>query len=66
MLSGDVELNPGPNQVDGNNVAPQNIYQNFKNRGMHFLYLNINNVLPKIDELGLIANNTNASMIGLL
>ena len=32
---------------------------------MHFLHLNINSVLPKIDEPRLIAKNTNGSSIGL-
>ena len=32
---------------------------------MHFLHLNINSVLPKIDDLRLIARNVNPSVIGL-
>ena len=34
-------------------------------RGLHFLHLNINSLLPKIDELRLIANKTNAAVIGI-
>ena len=32
---------------------------------MHFFHLNINSVLPKIDELRIIANEMNPSVIGL-
>ena len=37
----------------------------FKKRGLHFLHLNINSLLPKIDELRLIAKNSNAEIIGI-
>ena len=37
----------------------------FKKRGLHFLHLNINSLLPKIDELRLIAKNSNAAIIGI-
>ena len=36
-----------------------------KKRGLHFLHLNINSLLPKIDELRLIAKNSNAAIIGI-
>ena len=32
---------------------------------MHFLHININSLLPKIDELKSIANKTKAAMIGI-
>ena len=34
-------------------------------RGLHFLHLNINSLLPKIDELRLIAKYSNAAVIGI-
>ena len=37
----------------------------FEQRGLHFIHLNINSLLSKIDELRLIANNTNAAIIGI-
>ena len=37
----------------------------FKKRGLHFLHLNIYSLLPKIDELRLIAKNSNAAIIGI-
>ena len=41
LLSGDIELNPGPTQLD------ENTFSCFRNRGLHFLHLNINSVLTK-------------------
>ena len=37
----------------------------FKNRGLHFIHLNINSLLPKIEELLFIAKSTNAAVIGI-
>ena len=34
-------------------------------RGMHFIYININSLLSKIDEVPYIANITSASIIGV-
>ena len=61
MLSGDVNLNPGP-QV---NVQQQNKWDIFKKRGLHFLHLNINSLLPKIEDLRSIAKLTHAAIIGI-
>ena len=36
-----------------------------KKRGMHFIHININSLLPKIDEVSYIANITSASIIGV-
>ncbi len=59
LLSGDIELNPGPTQLD------EKTFSCFKERGLHFFHVNINSVLPKIDELRLIAKQSNAAVIGL-
>ena len=40
-------------------------WNRFKNRGLHFLHLNINSPLPKIDDLGRIAKNSNTAIIGI-
>ena len=40
-------------------------YQHFKKGGLHFIHLNINSVLSKIDQLRIIALKTNAAVIGL-
>ena len=37
----------------------------FKSRGLHFIHLNINCLLPKIEELRIIAKSTNAAIIGI-
>ena len=39
-------------------------YQSFKEGGLHFIHLNINSVLSKIDQLRIIALKTNAAVIG--
>ena len=59
LLSGDVEFNPGPNKLN------DNTFSCFKERGLDFIHLNINSVLPKIDELRLITIQCNAAVIGL-
>ena len=64
LLSGDISLNPRP----FHNLQPlnQNEWNIFKHRGLHFLHLNINSLLPKIDKLRHIARLTNAAVIGNL
>ena len=47
----------------GENVS-RNKRKDFKERGMRFIYININTLLPKTDEVRYIANITNASVIG--
>ena len=51
------------------NSLSKNVSRNdwdvFRKRGMHFIHLNINSLLPKIDEVHYIPNITNASIIGI-
>ena len=63
LLSGDISLNPGPVHQD----KPQclNEWNVFKKRGLHFIHLNINNLLSKIEELRYIAKSTNAAVIDI-
>ena len=56
LLSGDVSLNPGPVQISP--PVNVNIWEPFNKKGLHFLHININSLLPKIDELKCIANKT--------
>ena len=63
LLSGDISLNPGP--VHQDTLQCLNEWNVFKNRGLHFIHLNINSLLPKIDELRYIAKSTNAAVIGI-
>ena len=61
LLSGDISLNPGPTP----NSVCQFFWKLFENKGFHFLDLNINSILPKLDELKTIAGNTKAAIIGV-
>ena len=62
LLSGDISLNPGPNQEYQLNNGT---WSPFKKRGLHFLHININSLLPKIDELRSIAQKSKAAVIGI-
>ena len=62
LLSGDISLNPGPTP----NSVSKSFWKHFENKGVHFLHLNINSILPKLDELKTIAGNTKAAIIGKL
>ena len=55
-------LNPGPHN---NMLQPQSEWSVFTSRGLHFIHLNINSLLPKIDELRNIAKLSNAALIGI-
>ena len=40
-------------------------WSSFNKKGLHFLHLNVNSLLPKIDEVKYIAKRTNATIIGI-
>ena len=61
LLSGDISLNPGPTP----NSVSQSFWKPSENKGLHFLHLNSNRILPKLDELKTIAGNTKAAIIGI-
>ena len=63
LLSGDISLNLGPVYQD--TLQCLNEWSVFKNRGLHFIHLNINSLLPKIEEFCYIAKFTNAVVIGI-
>ena len=52
-------------EIDINNLSHTVNWNDFKKRGLHLLHLNINSLLPKIDELRYIAKNSNATVIGV-
>ena len=58
LLSGDINLNPGPTQIS-------KTWSVFKKRGLHFVHLNINSLPTKIEELRKIGKNTNSAVTGL-
>ena len=39
--------------------------ERFKDRGLHFIHLNIKSLLPKIEKLRYIAKSANADVIGI-
>ena len=61
MLSGDISINPGPNDL----TVFNDDWKVFSQKGFHMVHLNINSLLPKIDELRAIASSTKASIIGI-
>ena len=61
LLSGDISLNPEPIQ---NDHLKEN-WKIFRNRGLHFIHLNINSLLPKTDELREIVKISNPTVIGI-
>ena len=62
LLSGDI-LNPGPkNNLQSLNSNEWNV---FKSKGLHLIYLNINRLLPKIDERQHTSNSSNAAVTGI-
>ena len=61
-MSGDISLNPRP--VNWHQIKNHK-FEVFTRKGLHFIHLNINDLLPKIDELRYIAKNSNAAVIGI-
>ena len=61
LLSRDIGLNPGSIQ---NDHLKEN-WKTFRNRGLHFIHLNINSLLPKIDELIEVVKISNLTVIGI-
>ena len=52
LLSGDINPNPGP---QGTNT--DKMWEPFDKKGLHFIHININSLLQKIDQLKSIAQN---------
>ena len=84
LLSGDINLNPGPNAdalpfsnesfsndesqiFSGSDDGNLNFekWADFKKKGLHFVHININSLLPKIDELQYLTKLSNASIVGI-
>ena len=56
-----MSLNPGSIQ---NNHLKEN-WKKFRNKGLHFIHLNINSLQPKIDELREIIQISSPTVIGI-
>ena len=52
-------------QLDPLSVVSNDAWNIFQKRAMYFIHLNINSILPKIDEIPYIAKLANATVIGL-
>ena len=58
-----ISLNLGANPQ--HKLQCLNKWNIFKSRGLYFIHLNINSLLPKIEELRIIVKSTNAAIIGI-
>ena len=63
LLSGDISLNPG--SKSNLQLLDSSEWNVFKSKGLHLIHLNIDSLLPKIDELQYKANSSNAAAIGI-
>ena len=63
LLSVDSSLNTEPSHI--NQTSGNNEWDVFKARGLHFIHISINSLLPKIEELHRIACLSNAAVIGI-
>ena len=63
LLSGDVSLNPRPIQISPD--VSSTIREPLNKKGLHFLYININSLLLKKDEIRCISNKIKAAIIGI-
>ena len=63
IFSVDTSLNPGP--VYNSRPSCSNEWNVFKAKEIYLIHLNINSLLPKIDEIRYIAARANAAVIGI-
>ena len=63
ILSGDLISNQGP--VYKYQLLNMTEWDIFKTKGLHLMHLNINSLLPKLDELRYISRLSNAAVIGI-
>ena len=62
LLSGDISLFPGPCEIHFNDGR---IWDLFKTCGLYFRHLNVNSLLPTVDELKEILNYTKPAILGI-
>ena len=63
LLSGDISLNLGA--VYNNQSLHSNEWNVFTSKGIHLIHLNVNSLLPKIDEICCIPKRSKAAVIGI-
>ena len=66
LIAGDVHSNPGPQSSAESNIstdssAQSNPYQCFQRRGLNFLHLNTQSIIPKLSEIRLIVEQCRAA-----
>ena len=62
LLSGDISLNPGPPHNSQNDRLSWNV---FDKKGLHFLHINVNSILPKIEKVRFVAKKSKAIVSGI-
>ena len=62
ILSGDGNLSPGPVTI---HQIKDRKFEVLTRNVLHFIHLNINSLVPKIDELRYIAKNSSSAVIGI-
>ena len=62
LVSGDVNLNAGPSQYLPDN---DDKFEPFRESGLHFLHINVNSLLSKIDELRDVVGDTKPAILGI-
>ena len=63
LLSGGISLNPG--SFSNPQLLKQEKCQDFSNKGLDLIHLNINSLLPQIEELTNIVKRTKPSLMGI-
>ena len=63
LLLDDISLNTGPPDTDQS--WSNNEWDSFKSKRLHFIHINVNSVLLKVEELRCIACMSNAAVIGI-
>ena len=71
LLCGDIHPCPGPStpisrfgqSSSVSSTDTSSSFKQFKQRGLHFIHLNVRSLLPKIDEIRLLSTRTNAACI---
>ena len=63
LHSGEISLHPGPIHQDTMQCSSE--WNVFRSRGLHFIHLNINTLLSKLEELSYIVKFTNDAIIGI-
>ena len=56
---------PSENSTESEEVEEELDYEIFKKRGLHFVHINANSILSKLEEVKIIAYKSKAAVIGI-